>query len=264
VRPGDPSRLGGFVRRQREDLGLSQAALARRLHLSVHSLGRLERGERGVPSLSELRRWAPVLDVDEAVLVELLDRDDRRGPEGFEGPDDDVVVHTRATATAFLNVLRRSARSILIWQTWLLVDMGLREALAEAAANGAALRVLLLDPACAAGVTRAEALGYRDAASYLAANLVKVVGDLGAIGVEPGRVLRLSTTMPPAPIYASEDRMLVGWYLPDGPSTVRPQVEVSAASDLADVMTGAFETEWARARPVDPADPGGPDVSRRP
>jgi hypothetical protein len=219
--------------------------------MSAHALGRLERGERGMPSLAEIRAWAPALQVDESVLTDL------RGSEpvihastGAADPPGGVQVHTSEPAV-LADLLAHSSRSVVIWQTWLLVDMGLREALRSAVRNGSVLRVIVLDPTSAAAIGRAQALGYREPVPYLRANLAKVIGDLDAIGAEPGAVVRLSATMPPAPVYGTEARVLVGWYLPDGPSTVRPQVEVDARSPLAVAMMGAFDREWGRLGPAD-------------
>jgi transcriptional regulator with XRE-family HTH domain len=245
------SALGSFVRRHREEFGLSQAALARRMSMSTHALGRLERGERGVPRPVEIRHWAAVLGVDESVLAALCRPGAAPGaPIEGDGAGDPGGPVLHEVFPDFFDVIARSCESVVIWQSWL-PDTRFKEALGSALANGSTLRIIVLDPTCPAAIDRAGALGFRAAETYLRASLVKLVGELGSIGADAPAVVRLSRRLPPGPVYATEDRLLVSWFFTDGSSMVRPQVEVAAATVLARTLLADFDREWDRLDPLD-------------
>ena len=60
-----PSSAGGWIRALRQGLGLSAAALGRRMNLAQQSVNQLEKNERaGAITLASLRRAAEALDAE--------------------------------------------------------------------------------------------------------------------------------------------------------------------------------------------------------
>jgi transcriptional regulator with XRE-family HTH domain len=248
VTGGDRPSFGDFVRRRREELGLSQAALARKVDLGLDSVGRLERNERRAPALAQLRIWAEALEVDEDLLRDLR----APPPEPVEAPAGGEPARVWPELPALVDqLLARSSREIVIWQSWLPTDIRFRESMAAALARGSAPRILVTDPAVPALIERAAGMGLHRPADYLAANLAGVLAQLGSIpGVAPEAVVRLADALPMAPLYATEESIVMGWYFPGRPSTVQPHVEASARSALAVAVLAAFEDAWAVSRPL--------------
>jgi len=73
------------------------------------------------------------------------------------------------------------------------------------------------------------------------------VANLSTIeGLDVAATIWLDTEPPLAQLYATEDRMLVGWFFPGRASTVTPQVDVPAASALGEAMRSCFDAAWTR------------------
>jgi hypothetical protein len=224
--------------------------------MSTHSLGRLERGERRPPSIIEIRTWASVLQVDEAVLVDLrsaeLAVDTTRGPASGEALAADMAhVWPELPPARLMELYARARQAIVIWESWL-PDAGvrLRRALTAAVGQGATVRIILADPAGPAAIGRARAFGFQDPAPYLHGTFARLIGELQAVpSLDPTAVLRLSPTLPPCPLYGTEERMLLSWFYPDTPSIVLPTVEVETVSLLGRTMADAFDRQWEALPP---------------
>lgn len=68
-RKREPTPLGAYVRARRDELGLTQEALAERAGLSSTYIAMLERGEKRNPKRSTLRQLSEALEVEEATLL---------------------------------------------------------------------------------------------------------------------------------------------------------------------------------------------------
>lgn len=71
--PRDTHELAAFIRRTREQRGLSQAGLAREAGMPRTTLIHIETGELGTPDPAKLQRIARALDIDAEDLFALAD-----------------------------------------------------------------------------------------------------------------------------------------------------------------------------------------------
>lgn len=244
--------LGSYLRLRREELGLSQEVLAPRLNMTRDELGRLERGERKrLPPVRDVRAWAEALSTkDDPVDAGFLEELRAESALAGEGDARDAGLTGRLWPQfpqEFDSALASATSAIAIWQTWMPFDLGFIESLSSASAGGAEIRCLMLDPASDVAIARAQALRYPNPSAHLRAAMTVFVANLSTIeGLDVAATIRLDTEPPLAQLYATEDRMLVGWFFPGRASTVMPQVDVPAASALGKAMLSYFDAAWAR------------------
>jgi transcriptional regulator with XRE-family HTH domain len=243
--------LGSYLRLRRQELGWSQTTAAAKLNMSRDSLGRLERGERVVPSIEEVRSWAaPLSNETHAVDPEFLEglrRDTTDAQRGAVGDtSESSIAKVWPLFPPEFDAEISSARGrVDIWQTWMPFDLGFIDSLSAAITNGARSRFLLLDPAGPTARRRAEALRYPNPEGHLRAAMTVLIASLLTIRDFDIRAsLRFSNEFPPAQLYATERRVVLGWFFPDRPSTVMPQVDVASHSPLGKVMLDYFEATW--------------------
>jgi transcriptional regulator with XRE-family HTH domain len=233
--------FGSFVRRCREEAGLTQAQVARKIGYSTHKYGAIERGTRQtLPLLSEVQSWSATLKVGADELA--------RAWEAAAGGEAGTTKIWKDLPADLFDEIGTSDGSVVVWQTWLPNDLRVARALVRAVERGAQVRCLVLDPSCDYVKERAVALRFHE--SYPEEQLSGLLSAIHGRGDgDPQDLVRFTSSPPVAQVYATDVRMFVGWFFPSEPSTVMPQLEVGLSSYLAKELLKQFDQEWESAPP---------------
>ncbi|HEY6794242.1 MAG TPA: XRE family transcriptional regulator [Kineosporiaceae bacterium] len=140
---------------------------------------------------------------------------------------------------------------ILVYSGFFLADdPGLQRLLAEKAAAGVRIRVLLGDPDSEQVGLRGEDEGIDEAMAAKIRNVVVLYGPLRKLeGVE----VRLHSTVLYNSIYRADDELLVNSHVYGAPAAMAPVMHLRKVSggSMVTAYLDSFERVWAGARPLD-------------
>jgi hypothetical protein len=140
---------------------------------------------------------------------------------------------------------------ILVYSGFFLADdPGLLRLLAEKAAAGVRLRILLGDPDSDQVGIRGEDEGIDDAMAAKIRNVIVLYGPLRRLdGVE----VRLHSTVLYNSIYRADDELLVNPHVHGAPAAMAPVMHLRkvAGGSMVTTYLDSFERVWSQARPLD-------------
>ncbi|GAA2906742.1 DUF5919 domain-containing protein [Streptosporangium fragile] len=129
-------------------------------------------------------------------------------------------------------------------------DTGIVRLLADKAATGTRVRILLGDPDSAEVAQRGADAGIGDGMAAKIRNMLVLYRPLRAVaGVE----IRLHRTVLYNSIYRGDDQLLVNTHVYGQPAANAPVFHLRkvAGGDMVSTYVGSFETAWAGATPLD-------------
>ena len=104
VRSMDAKKMGAFISEQRKSLGLTQAELAGRLHVTDKAVSRWERGQ-GFPDFHSIQ---PLADTLEVTIAEIM-----RGEKNAAGLSDDAASLAAKNVISLVELKREEYQKIM-------------------------------------------------------------------------------------------------------------------------------------------------------
>lgn len=158
------------------------------------------------------------------------------------------VVHDSNPTAEICEAFAKAGKQILIYNGWVPDFEGLHRGLREAVQRNVEVKILLLNPDSPLCTLRAAEIGLPNPAmqrDYTAIDLDNMARFIEQIGGSGCVEIRLFDELPLAPIYATEEKMYVGWFYKARRAVTGPVIRVHGYnSPLHTAMRESFDRVW--------------------